>query len=63
MKKSALYVIVTAVSLCLWVLAWMAFYDGEFLKSGFFGFLTAFSAVTVYRTLNRQSLVEKRKND
>lgn len=63
MKKSALYLIVTAVALCLWVLTWMAFYEGEFLKAVFFGFLTAFSAITGYRTLNRQSLVEKRKND
>lgn len=63
MKKSTLYIAVTTTALLLWVLTWMAFFEGQLLKALFFGFLTAFAAVTGYRTLNRQSLVEKRKND
>lgn len=63
MKTGLLYTAVILTTLILLALSWWAYFDGQILKSAFFGLLTFAAAVTGYRTLNRKSLMEKRKND
>ena len=63
MKSSALFVIILLCANMNAFLFGYNFYNGEYLKAIAYALMTIAVAVVGYRTLNRQSLVEKRKND